>query len=593
MEHSVDRPDVGTRLSSWVHGACVAAVFACAAHAEQANIPVASVWGFRADGICDVPSSTIGTVRLIRGGSFHSVAITQAGGIVAWGDNLDGQCNMPDTPLRVIDASCGAFFTAILLENGTVTCSGSNDRGQCDVPEDLTDVTRVVAGDLHVLALKQDGSIVGWGSNQFGQLDVPADIGVVVDLAAGAYHNVARRADGSVRAWGYNDNGETAPPTDLGAVTQVACGGFHNMSLRTDGTVRGWGLNGFTQASTPPGLRSVLRVAAGAYHSAALRDDGFVVAWGYNAYGQCVQPLEVGAVKDIAAGGYHTIAIFEGDCDASGTLDAQDIADGEVDDFNGNLQPDACDLARGFEEDCNGNAVIDSHEQGLYAGVYTLSQELGPIGDGVPQTWNYESVSLAVDDVFVNVWARGDFSAPGEWLSITLNGRYLGKVFTSGSDKNDCRFAMGRTIVIPRHVFNEFIGGPGGATIAEFGAEASVAVNAQQCTTGSWVQFEVWYTAATTGDCNANSLLDVCEIEAHPEYDLNSDGVLDACQGNGVVFWCPGDLDQNLSVNSADLSLLLMGFGAAMPGDPADLDGDGAINNADVSVLLLLVGDCG
>jgi hypothetical protein len=61
----------------------------------------------------------------------------------------------------------------------------------------------------------------------------------------------------------------------------------------------------------------------------------------------------------------------------------------------------------------------------------------------------------------------------------------------------------------------------------------------------------------------------------------------------GVVFLCPGDLDGGGSVDTADLSLMLMSFGTAMPGDPADLDADGAVNTADISLMLLSFGLCG
>jgi hypothetical protein len=37
---------------------------------------------------------------------------------------------------------------------------------------------------------------------------------------------------------------------------------------------------------------------------------------------------------------------------------------------------------------------------------------------------------------------------------------------------------------------------------------------------------------------------------------------------------------------------MLMNFGAAMPGDPADLDASGQVDTADISLLLLGFGDC-
>jgi hypothetical protein len=192
----------------------------------------------------------------------------------------------------------------------------------------------------------------------------------------------------------------------------------------------------------------------------------------------------------------------------------------------------------------------------------------------------------------LTISAKGDFSAPGETLNVTLNGRFVGTFFTTGSDKNDCRASITRTITLPRAFYNECVSAPGGATDAIFDFTTSVAVNADQCPSGSWVRAQISYTAAVRGDCNANSLLDTCEIALDPSIDGNGDGVIDACQGMGVVFNCPGDLDGNSVIDFADLSLLLMNFGYAMPGDPSDLDGDGHVDTADVSLLLLGFGPC-
>jgi hypothetical protein len=45
-------------------------------------------------------------------------------------------------------------------------------------------------------------------------------------------------------------------------------------------------------------------------------------------------------------------------------------------------------------------------------------------------------------------------------------------------------------------------------------------------------------------------------------------------------------------VDPGDLSLLLLNFGLAMPGDPNDIDGSGIIDNADIGFMLLFFGPC-
>jgi hypothetical protein len=98
--------------------------------------------------------------------------------------------------------------------------------------------------------------------------------------------------------------------------------------------------------------------------------------------------------------------------------------------------------------------------------------------------------------------------------------------------------------------------------------------------------------AAITGDCNANGLLDACETRDFPETDANQNGIVDACEDYSLVFECAGDLDGSRAVDTGDMSLLLMNFGYAMPGDPNDLDGNGHIDTADASLMLLSFGPC-
>ncbi len=58
----------------------------------------------------------------------------------------------------------------------------------------------------------------------------------------------------------------------------------------------------------------------------------------------------------------------------------------------------------------------------------------------------------------------------------------------------------------------------------------------------------------------------------------------------GAATPCPSDRDHDGAVSNADLSLILLDFGAA--GGPADLDGDGEVGTGDVSVCLLDFGAC-
>jgi len=88
------------------------------------------------------------------------------------------------------------------------------------------------------------------------------------------------------------------------------------------------------------------------------------------------------------------------------------------------------------------------------------------------------------------------------------------------------------------------------------------------------------------GDCNANGLLDACEIPSNPSWDRNNDGVLDACQ-------CLADISGNGSVDGVDLAAVLGAWGSPAGGKSgADIDGDGVVNGSDLAYVLSGWGPC-
>jgi hypothetical protein len=491
-------------------------------------------------------------------------------------------------------AATAGWCGAETLNMPTLVGWGANWNGQINTPSDLVGVTQVACSYAHTYALKNDGTLVGWGDNGYGQINTPSDLVGVTQVACSYAHTYALKDDGTLVGWGANGSGQINTPNDLTGVTQVACGYYHTYALKNDGTLLGWGYNGDGQINTPSNATGVTQVACGYYHTYALMNDGTLLGWGANWNGQINTPSNLNGVTQVACGYDYTYALFEGDCDADGVLDSTTVANGTVPDLNANLYPDSCDLARGWEEDCDTNTVIDSYQQGVNLPFLVQSAPLGPLGAGSPRVAEVAAPPFTLSDPVLAVTVRGDFSLPSEFITVYLNGRFVGQVFTdTGSDKNDCRSSIARQITLSRAFYNEMIDQGGGATAAAFEFVPSIAVNANQCPTGSWIRCELSYTAAITGDCNANGLLDACETRDFPDTDTNGNGIVDTCENYSLVFLCPGDLDGGGSVDTADLSLLLMSFGAAMPGDPADLDGDQNINTADLSLLLLSFGPCG
>ncbi len=237
-------------------------------------------------------------------------AASQPNAVVAWGNNTDGETNVPPALANVVAIAGGSYHSLVLQSNGTVVAWGQNGYGQTSVPAGLTNVSAIAGGGFHSLALQSSGIIVAWGYNGYGQTSVAAGLTNVAAIAAGYYHSLALQSNGIIAAWGHNSYGQASVPSGLRTVTAIAGGGYHSLALQNNGLVVAWGHNGYGQSAVPSGLSNVTAIAAGYYHSLALKRDGTVVAWGYNGSGQAVVPSGLTNVAAIAAGGYHNLAIL-------------------------------------------------------------------------------------------------------------------------------------------------------------------------------------------------------------------------------------------------------------------------------------------
>jgi alpha-tubulin suppressor-like RCC1 family protein len=245
-----------------------------------------------------------GPVVAVAAGSSHSLALTAAGQVYAWGANLFGQ-----------------------LGDGTTTDS--------DVPVLVSfpggvRVTAIAAGGDHSLALTSTGQVYGWGANTDGQLgngsttssDQPvlaqAPTGVsLTAIAAGTGHSLALSSGGVAYSWGFNGSGQLGDGTTTDSLTMtavsmpsdttftsIAAGSSHSLALTSAGVVFAWGSNVFGQldsalvgslpvdSSVPvqplglPPLTTFVTIAAGLNSSYAITSAGVPWVWGGNAYGE-------------------------------------------------------------------------------------------------------------------------------------------------------------------------------------------------------------------------------------------------------------------------------------------------------------------
>ncbi|MFN8523147.1 MAG: polymorphic toxin-type HINT domain-containing protein [Chloroflexota bacterium] len=274
---------------------------------------------------------------------WHSLALTSAGQVWAWGDNSAGQLGYT-TSTTCSGFGCSLAATQVSALSGTFT--------------------QIAAGAKHSLALRSDKTVWAWGDNSWGQLGngtfgvggtTPVQVtGLtnVVEIAAGNEHSVARKQDGSVWVWGRDAVGAWdelgIPPIDVchtpGVIdcvvhptqvpgltaTTISSGGNNTLALRSDQTV--WGAGRLIVDSAlddppiaqPSAISGVTSIHAGGGHAFARKADGSLWVWGQNLVGQLGVPSEpscdhgtcapvqvtgLTGLTAVAAGRLHSLAI--------------------------------------------------------------------------------------------------------------------------------------------------------------------------------------------------------------------------------------------------------------------------------------------
>lgn len=111
-------------------------------------------------GIRDVPASASSGVSAIAAGRWHALALKN-GGVIAWGACYDGTNSFadatnvpPEATSGVTNIAAGDLFSIALKTNGTIVVWGDNFNGQTNIPNYASnDVGAIAAGAGHCLAV--------------------------------------------------------------------------------------------------------------------------------------------------------------------------------------------------------------------------------------------------------------------------------------------------------------------------------------------------------------------------------------------------------------------------------------------------------
>jgi alpha-tubulin suppressor-like RCC1 family protein len=199
----------------------------------------------------DVIGLTSG-VRHIAAGVDHTCAVTTTGAVKCWGQNDygelgDGSTDTSTVPADVVNAASGFQAVAAGIEHtcalttaGAVYCWGQNLWGQLgdgstverhapiNVAALGVGVQAIAAGGRHTCALMKTGQLYCWGRNEDGEsgqpnstddelspavvMNVPAG---VTGVACGRSHTCLALGSGAVRCFGSNSSGERGDTSAL------------------------------------------------------------------------------------------------------------------------------------------------------------------------------------------------------------------------------------------------------------------------------------------------------------------------------------------------------------------------------------------
>jgi alpha-tubulin suppressor-like RCC1 family protein len=237
-------------------------------------------------------------IKKITAGSHHCLGIKKDGSLIAWGNNKDGQCDVPDGN-NFIAIYAGSDFSMALRANGSLIAWGSNEQGQCNIPEG----NNFVAIN-YCTAVKSDGTLVSWrgNCNEHFVKHLVNDIiaisecfalksdGSIISVGCGGCippvgrefiyitNNLALKSDGTIInltcLWL-----EKASLPIIGSVKAIASNGDLRIALHSDGSISAWRYHDSVIIDVPQG-NDFVDISIGADYGVALRSNGTVIAWG-------------------------------------------------------------------------------------------------------------------------------------------------------------------------------------------------------------------------------------------------------------------------------------------------------------------------
>ena len=243
-------------------------------------------------------------LKQISAGDNHSCGIRDNDELLCWGDNSEGQLEVPHG--RFLRVAAGGRYTCAIRTDGAVVCWGKKHWGVTDTPNGS--FVQVAVSFYFACALRQDNTVACWGKHS----EPPRDHFSAID--GGQSMLCGLSVEGKITCWGCDERDDMCDTVPRGSYRMISVGGTHACAQDRKGKVICWGagqrgdpmittyglkLPSYGQSVPPP--VEFTKLAAGQVHTCGLSADGAIRCWGDNSEGACSPPSQ-GHFVQVAAG---------------------------------------------------------------------------------------------------------------------------------------------------------------------------------------------------------------------------------------------------------------------------------------------------